>query len=191
MFLNSWSKQETWALGVWLKRQLGPSKKWDCSNSLVAQTVKHLPAMWETGVWSLGWVDPLEKEMATHSSILFWRMWTKEPGRLQSMSVQRVRHNWVTNTFTFTFGRKISHGGPRQVIHSNLLGATSDFPGVFGYVFYLLWGRDIMRHFSNVLLLDSGDDDSHFNYYWLLSSSVNVRLLLRVLEKHKNHKEGD
>ena len=48
-----------------------------------------------------------------------------------------------------------------------------------------------MRHFSNVLLLDSGDDDSHFNYDWLLSSSVNVRLLLRVLEKHKNHKEGD
>ena len=85
----------------------------------------------------------------------------------------------------------MSHSSPTQVIHSNLLGATSDFPGVFGYVFYLLRGRDIMRHFSSLLLLDSGDDDSHFNYHWLLSSSVNVRLILRVLEKHKNHKEGD
>ena len=49
--------------------------------SLVAQTVKHLPTMWETRVWSLGWEDPLEKEMATHSSILAWRIpWTEEPG---------------------------------------------------------------------------------------------------------------
>ena len=62
--------------------------------SLVAQTVKHLPAMQETWVQSLGQEDPLEKEMATHSSILAWRIpWTGEPGRLQSMGSQRVRHN--------------------------------------------------------------------------------------------------
>ena len=56
-----------------------------CVASLVAQTVKHLPAMWETQVQSLGLEDPLEKEMATHSSILAWRIpWTEEPGGLQS-----------------------------------------------------------------------------------------------------------
>ena len=57
--------------------------------SLVAQMVKHLPAMQETWVRSLGWEDPLEKEMATHSSTLAWKIpWMKEPGRLQSMGSQ-------------------------------------------------------------------------------------------------------
>ena len=54
--------------------------------SLVAQRLKRLPPMWETWVQSLGREDPLEKEMATHSSILAWRIpWMEEPGRLQSM----------------------------------------------------------------------------------------------------------
>ena len=54
--------------------------------------VKHQPAMWETRVQSLGQEDPLEKEMATHSSTLAWKIpWTEEPGRLQSMGLQRVR----------------------------------------------------------------------------------------------------
>ena len=66
--------------------------------SLVAQMVTHLPAMWETRVWSLGLEDPLEKEMATHSSTLAWRIpCPEEPGGLQSMGSQRVRHNWVTS----------------------------------------------------------------------------------------------
>ena len=57
--------------------------------SLVAQSVKNLPAVQETGVQSLGWEDPLEKEMATHSSILAWKIsWTEEPGGLQSMGSQ-------------------------------------------------------------------------------------------------------
>ena len=61
---------------------------------LVAQTIKNLPAMQETQVRSLGWEDPLEKEMATHFSILAWKIpWTKVPGRLQSMGSQRVRHD--------------------------------------------------------------------------------------------------
>ena len=56
--------------------------------------VKNLPAMQETWVQSLGWEDPLEKGMATHSSILAWRIpWTKEPGRLKSMGLQRVGHD--------------------------------------------------------------------------------------------------
>ena len=62
--------------------------------SLVAQMVKRLLTMWETRVQSLGWEDLLEKEMATHSSILAWKIpWTEEPSRLQSTGSQRVRHN--------------------------------------------------------------------------------------------------
>ena len=62
--------------------------------SLVAQMVKRLPAMQETWVQSLGPEDPLEKEMATHSSTLAWRIpWTDEPGGLQSTGLQRVSHN--------------------------------------------------------------------------------------------------
>ena len=62
--------------------------------SLVAQSVKNLPAVQETQIQSLGWEDPLEKEMATHSSILAWKIsWTEEPGGLQSMGSQRVGHD--------------------------------------------------------------------------------------------------
>ena len=62
--------------------------------SLVAQKVKNPPAIQETWVQSLGQEDPQEKEMATHSSVLAWRIpWTEEAGRLQSMESQRVRHN--------------------------------------------------------------------------------------------------
>ena len=60
----------------------------------MAQKVKNLPAVQETQVQSLGWEDPLEKEMTIHSSIVAWRiLWTEEPGGLQSMGSQRVRHN--------------------------------------------------------------------------------------------------
>ena len=62
--------------------------------ALMAQTVKNLPAMQETRVQSLGWEDPLEKGMASYSSILAWRIpWTEEPVRLQSVGLQRVRHD--------------------------------------------------------------------------------------------------
>ena len=65
--------------------------------SLVAQTVKRLLAMQETQVWFLGQEDPLEKGMATHSYIIAWRIpQTDEPGKLQSMGLQRVRHDWAT-----------------------------------------------------------------------------------------------
>ena len=77
--------------------------EWECleiakvhviAASLVAQMVKRLPAMQETWVQSLGWEDLLEKAMATHSSILAWKIpWTEEPDRLQSMGSQRVGHD--------------------------------------------------------------------------------------------------
>ena len=63
--------------------------------TLVAQRFKSLPAMWET---SLGWEDPLEKEMAIHSSILAWKIsWTEEPDGLQSMGCKRVGHDLANN----------------------------------------------------------------------------------------------
>ena len=66
--------------------------------SLVAQTVKCLSTMRETRVRALGWEDPLEKEIAIHSSTIAWKIpWTEEPGRLQSMGSQRVGHDWATS----------------------------------------------------------------------------------------------
>ena len=72
---------------------------------LVAQMVKHLPTMGETQVRSLGWKDPLEKEMATYSSILAWKIpWTEELGRLQSMGPQRIRHTERLHFLSITVG---------------------------------------------------------------------------------------
>ena len=68
------------------------------SASLVAQMIKHLPAMQETWVWFWGWEGPLEKEVATHPSTLGWKTpRTEEPGRLQSMGSQGVGHDWATS----------------------------------------------------------------------------------------------
>ena len=69
----------------------------------MAQMVKKLPTMQKTWVQSLGQEDPLEKEMATHPSILAWRIpWTQEPGGLQPMGLQRVGHSLETNTICET-----------------------------------------------------------------------------------------
>ena len=70
--------------------------------SLAAQMVKHLPTMQETRVQFLGQEDPLEKEMATHSSTLAWKIsWMKEPSRLQSIGSQGVRHNCAISVYFF------------------------------------------------------------------------------------------
>ena len=74
----------------------------------MAQRLKHLPGMWETQVQSLGQEDPLEKEMATHSSILAWRIpWMEEPGTLQSRGSQRVGHDRATSLSVPFKGLKI------------------------------------------------------------------------------------
>ena len=96
-----------WGLGA--ADRILDSQRWDwrleflfsewTRTSLVSQIVKNLPAMQEMWVPSLGGEDPLEKGMPTHSGILAGRIqWTEEPGGLQSMGWQRVRHDWVTNT---------------------------------------------------------------------------------------------
>ena len=78
----------------WGCKELDTTKHTPTQTSLVAQTVKRLPAMWETRVRFLGREDLLEKEMAIHSSILAWKIpWTEEPDRLQSMGSQRVGHD--------------------------------------------------------------------------------------------------
>ena len=84
-------------IGLWKKaREFQKNIIW----GLVAQTVKCLPTMWENWVRSLGQKDPLEKEMATNSTLPAWRIpWTDEPGGLQSMGSQRVRHDEATFTF--------------------------------------------------------------------------------------------
>ena len=70
------------------------TSSWGAWTSLVAQMVKRLSTMQETGVRPLGWEDPLEKEMAIHSRTIAWKIpWTEEPGGLQSMGSQRVRHD--------------------------------------------------------------------------------------------------
>ena len=80
---------------------------------------KNLPTIQETWVQFLSWEDPLEKGTATHSSTLAWRIpWTEEPGRLQSVESQRVRHDRVT--FVFTFTHIMTPGFPRGARGKNL-----------------------------------------------------------------------
>ena len=100
--------------------------------SLVAQAVKNLPAMQETRVQSLGWEDPLEKGMATHSSILPWRIsWTEEPGRLQFIGLQGVGHDWATNTFTFRFQEMLKEGPISKLQSRSLLTSKGKPNGPF------------------------------------------------------------
>ena len=87
---HDWATELNWTEHVWIA-------------SLVAQRLKCIPAMRETWVWSLGSEDPLEKETATHSSILAWRIpWTEEPGGLQSTESQRVGHDSVNSLSLLT-----------------------------------------------------------------------------------------
>jgi len=84
---------------LWKKHICPHMQNWNrVMTSLVAQTVKRVSTIWETRVQSLGQEDPLEKEMAIHSSTIAWKIpWTEEPGRLQSMGSQRVGHDWATS----------------------------------------------------------------------------------------------
>ena len=110
---------------------------------LVAQMVKNLPAMQKTQVLSLGCKDHLGKEMATHSSILAWRIpWTEEPLRLWSVGLQRVRHDWASNTLTFNCfislsflfflvalqGMRDLSFPPRDRIHAASSGSVESWP---------------------------------------------------------------
>ena len=112
----------------------------------MAQTVKNLPALRETWVRSLGWEDPLEKKMATHSSILAWRIpWTEEPGRLQSMGLQRVGHDWATFTLNIIIST-CNQYEVGEVLHS-FYHAKSLKPGVQ----YTIARQTIQHHHNPTL----------------------------------------
>ena len=97
---------------------------------------KRLPTMQEIWVRFLGWEDPLEKEMATQSSILAWKIpWTEEAGRLQSTGLQRVRHDWVTSLSLFTFMHWRRKWQPTPVF---LPGESQGWGSLVGYH---LWGH--------------------------------------------------
>ena len=99
VFMTDWSAPLLCWLFDGLRSRLGVSL--DHRASLMAQMVKNPPVVQETRVWSLVWEDPLKKGMATHSSILAWRIpLIEELGRLQSMGLQRVRNDWATNIHT-------------------------------------------------------------------------------------------
>ena len=89
---------------------------------------KNLPARQETQVWSLGWKDPGEEGMATHSSIIAWRIpWTEEPGGLQSTGLQGVGHDWATNIFTRLPLQSLSQRSEAPVLESHSGSDTFSF----------------------------------------------------------------
>ena len=99
----------------------------------LAQRLKRLPPMRETRVGSLGWEDSLEKEMATHSSILAWRIpWTEEPGRLQSTGSQRVGHDWATSLHFTSSGENTRpfRYDLNQTTYNNTVKVTNTFKGL-------------------------------------------------------------
>ena len=120
-FFKSRVHKHQWQM--FLPLLLATKSFWKSSwTSLVAQMVKRLPTMWETWVQSLGWEDLLEKETATHSSILAWKIpWTEEHGRLQSMGSQRVRHDWATS-LSFLAQRVEEISDSLAIWYSNILG---------------------------------------------------------------------
>ena len=105
--------------------------------------------MWEPQVLSLGWEDPLKKGMATHSSIFAWRiLWTEEPGRLQSMGLQRIRQDWATHTHIHSLGEDSPYEVNYHIHHLTNLS------------FVCVW-----EHLGSILL-------ANFNYITVLSIIV-------------------
>ena len=106
--------------------------------SLVAQTVKNTPAVQKTQVWCLVWEGPQEKKTATHSSILAWRIpWTEEPGGLQSMELERVRHDWAA--FTFIFFQWTRHKKKNHCLHGAYIPVRRDSPLVLAHLLSYVW----------------------------------------------------
>ena len=110
LFVTPWIAARQASLSLIISQSL---PKFMSIASLMAQTVKHLPTMWETWVQSLGREDLLEKEIATHSSMLAWKIpWMEEPGRLQSVGSQRVGHDWATSLHVHCIGDAIQPSYP-------------------------------------------------------------------------------
>ena len=110
--------------------------------------------MWETQVWSLSRADPLQKEMATHSSTLAWKIpWTEEPGRLQSMRLQRVGHDWATS------------------LHCTQLGMSFPFSFAFHLSSFLRYFKGLLRQlFCLLAFLVLWDGFGHHFLYSVMNS---------------------
>ena len=131
------------------------------SHSLMAQMVKNLPAMQETCVWSLGLEDALKKGMATHSSILAWRIpWTEEPGGLQStMRSQKVGHTWVTNTH-----KSRRHAGYILYSYCLLTWLGLDTIRCYGHLWhYMPWRSVFQKIFPTEPQSMGNDPHRHYN----------------------------
>ena len=137
--------------------------------SLVAQMVRCLPTTQETQVRSLGREDPLEKEMATHSSILVWKIpWMEEPCGLQSMGLQRVGHNWGTS---LTGNKHIQNKGPGAApLHVWQMAGRKDM------AIFVTWGRKRLSFIGSIDVRLShqlpgkpaaGAGGNHVGSYWL------------------------
>ena len=134
--------------------------------SLVAQMVKNLPAVLETQVQSLGQEDPLKKGMATHSSILAWRIpWTEDPGWLQSMRLQRV--TWLNSQHTQIWGntKKLSSSQKKQHVND---GNIINYHKIQNKIFKLVnWDHSILITFKIILSYPLNINDFKFPDYSL------------------------
>ena len=105
-----------------IRYKQNPKERTRLIDFATSQMVKHLPTIRETRIWSLGREDPLEKEMEIYSSTLAWKIpWMEEPVRLQSMGLQRVRHNWATSLITHEILGKMRpfHAQINSLYHSS------------------------------------------------------------------------
>ena len=146
------------------------------SHYLVAQTVKNLPATQETWVWSLGLEDPLKKGVATHYSILAWRMpWTEEPGGLQSMGSQRVGHDWVTN-----ISKSRRHAGYILYFYCLLTWLGLDTIRCYGHLWHYMPWRSVFQKIFPTEPQSMGNDPlRHYNVVitWYFGISTGTRKL--------------
>ena len=164
--------------------------------SLVAQMVKRLPTMQETQVRSLGREDPLEKEIATHSSTLAWKIpWMEEPGRLQSMGSQRVRHDWVTSLH-FTYMEVIvclnTLYKNSNILHWFYLDCSPQFKRE-SFAVFLYWRKYlssketlmflpiILQTCRKVWNLAVPYGSSKLDHWYILLCAVNVQKLLSIV----------
>ena len=141
--------------------------------------------MQETWVWSLGWEDPLEKGKATHSSTVAWRIpWTVEPGRLQSMGLQRVGHDWVTNASPFFSTRT------HRLIKMSV--SCCGFIGVL-YIFWkstvyqIMWFTSISSSSAGCLSTSLIVSFVHwsFSVRWNLTRRILLLLLVPLCQTHE------
>ena len=139
------------------------------------QMVWNLPTMWETQVPSLAWEDPWEKGLTTHSSFLAWRIqWTEKPGMLESMGLQRVRHNRVTNTSMFISTLEKNFYHEWCWILSNVFSSSIKLIMWFCHLFYVTFIDSFILKHSCIPRINPTWSLSRnsFIYYWISLANI-------------------